>query len=241
MTMEGNMTPLICRLRKHVGSDHGAVWFDTGSETSDVEGYNPELLVKLPFRAIAVAYANSDQTSIGVVIATDQKDGWIKAECHGLVGGAHALPQYWFRYRADGDSSVVVSGAKTRGGTGTWTKEEEEYVQGSVLQVLQQCLESLDRGATGYVASYKDSMAQRKRIAKGKPPIGIVWNTVVIAPKEEPKPHQGGTHASPRKHQRRGHWRRTSNGRVWVRDCWVGDDTNGVVLKDYKVKGEETR
>lgn len=48
----------------------------------------------------------------------------------------------------------------------------------------------------------------------------------------------GGTHASPRWHIRRGHWRTLSNGRrVFVRECEVGDPARGAVWKDYNVKG----
>jgi len=45
-----------------------------------------------------------------------------------------------------------------------------------------------------------------------------------------------GSHASPRWHVRRGHWRSLSNEqRVFVRECEVGDQTRGGVVKDYRV------
>lgn len=45
-----------------------------------------------------------------------------------------------------------------------------------------------------------------------------------------------GTHASPRWHIRRGHWRTLADGRrVFVRECEVGDATLGGVVKDYVV------
>ena len=47
---------------------------------------------------------------------------------------------------------------------------------------------------------------------------------------------QGGTHASPRWHLRRGHWRTLGDGqRVFVRECEVGDIARGGVIKDYRV------
>lgn len=47
----------------------------------------------------------------------------------------------------------------------------------------------------------------------------------------------GGTHASPRWHIRRGHWRTLSDGqRVFVRECAVGDPARGGVVKDYRVE-----
>lgn len=49
--------------------------------------------------------------------------------------------------------------------------------------------------------------------------------------------HLGGTHASPRWHIRRGHWRTLANGRrVFVRECEVGDQSRGAVMKDYRLE-----
>lgn len=51
---------------------------------------------------------------------------------------------------------------------------------------------------------------------------------------------QGGTHATPRRHQCRGHWRNCKSGkRVWVKDCWKGDASKGTVFKDYKAATNE--
>ena len=45
-----------------------------------------------------------------------------------------------------------------------------------------------------------------------------------------------GTHAPPRWHIRRGHWRQLSDGRrVFVRECEVGDAARGGIVKDYRV------
>ena len=47
---------------------------------------------------------------------------------------------------------------------------------------------------------------------------------------------RGGSHASPRWHIRRGHWRTLLDGhRVFVRSCEVGDPARGGVVKDYRV------
>lgn len=48
---------------------------------------------------------------------------------------------------------------------------------------------------------------------------------------------RGGSHASPRFHVRRGHIRRLPDGRrTWVKQCSVGDVSNGRIDKDYRVK-----
>lgn len=67
---------------------------------------------------------------------------------------------------------------------------------------------------------------------------GWDW-TMVSIDREQIKlksPGLGGTHASPRWHIRRGHWRNLADGRrVFVRECQVGDMTRGGVVKDYEV------
>jgi hypothetical protein len=67
---------------------------------------------------------------------------------------------------------------------------------------------------------------------------GWVWHTVSIDPSKLTMrgSHQGGSHASPRWHIRRGHWRNLSDGRrVFVREAQVGDMARGGVVKDYEV------
>ncbi|MBP7003528.1 hypothetical protein [Amaricoccus sp.] len=65
---------------------------------------------------------------------------------------------------------------------------------------------------------------------------GWTWHQVEIAPERlvRTTTPQGGTHASPRWHVRRGHWRQLGDGRrVFVRTCEVGDLERGGVIKDY--------
>jgi hypothetical protein len=68
---------------------------------------------------------------------------------------------------------------------------------------------------------------------------GWVWRQVAIDPARlrAATPPQGGSHASPRWHIRRGHWRQLADGRrVFVRQCEVGDPTRGGIVKDYAVE-----
>ena len=69
---------------------------------------------------------------------------------------------------------------------------------------------------------------------------GWTWHQIAIDPERlrARSAPQGGTHASPRWHVRRGHWRQLADGRrVFVRQCQVGDPARGGVVKDYIVKG----
>ena len=69
----------------------------------------------------------------------------------------------------------------------------------------------------------------KARVKRGKPPIPPYWRIepsgpTILIPGAVPGPAaaKGGTHASPRPHDRRGHPRHLKGGRtVWVRDCKI--------------------
>jgi hypothetical protein len=80
----------------------------------------------------------------------------------------------------------------------------------------------------------------KKRAQKGRVPmyeykvLDIVADILQASPAS--KPHQGGTHASPRMHKRRGHVRRLSSGRTtWIRNMIIGKPGTGAVEKEYAV------
>ena len=78
----------------------------------------------------------------------------------------------------------------------------------------------------------------KKRISKGKKPLVEFRLITVDTNKKDTEvtmPH--GTHASPRQHWRRGHWRTApkSGKKVWIDPMLVGDETNGKIIKDYAV------
>jgi hypothetical protein len=68
---------------------------------------------------------------------------------------------------------------------------------------------------------------------------GWTWTTVEINTDaiSRARSDSGGTHASPRWHVRRGHWRTLVSGkRVFVKECEVGNPEIGGVVKDYFVR-----
>jgi len=82
-----------------------------------------------------------------------------------------------------------------------------------------------------------DAATNRKRRIKGKAPLFTYKVLTIGKPKRKSKP-QGGTHASPRSHLRRGCYRTSSKGvRHWVQPCMVRGATDGFVHKDYNVVG----
>jgi hypothetical protein len=79
-----------------------------------------------------------------------------------------------------------------------------------------------------------DPKLQKARARRGKAPLFSYW-TLQLNGKSERGEAQGGTHASPRLHLRRGHPRQYSPGKwTWVQAHVVGNGTAGMVHKDYR-------
>jgi len=98
--------------------------------------------------------------------------------------------------------------------------------------------DSLSRRVEAYIPSLADTPTNRRRAAKGKAPV-YEWRTVTIGPVKPKLGSKGGTHASPRLHDRRGHLRKLASGKtVWIRNCKVGHPNKGVIFHDYKISGE---
>jgi hypothetical protein len=102
--------------------------------------------------------------------------------------------------------------------------------------VLAQVCAITEQPAVAYTSN--PSPKNPSRIKRGKKPL-FEWTTVVIqprAPKAEPK---GGTHASPRQHDRRGHWVTSPRGkRFWRKPSRVGKARDGIIFHDYAVRSQ---
>lgn len=84
-----------------------------------------------------------------------------------------------------------------------------------------------------YKAESKTNNA--KRIRQGKKPL-FEWTTVTIEPRSAKSESLGGTHASPRQHDVRGHWVVRNGNKFWRRAHKRGDASKGVIFHDYVVK-----
>jgi len=77
----------------------------------------------------------------------------------------------------------------------------------------------------------------KKRVRKDKKPL-IEFKLITIdGKKPDPiKAPPAGTHASPKQHWRRGHWRHYASGKtVFIDPMLVGDEKNGKIIKDYAI------
>lgn len=98
---------------------------------------------------------------------------------------------------------------------------------------------------TAKVEVLKDSSTRTKMSNAKKLPKSFyeIRRVIIEAPKTTTSEYKGGTHASPRWHERRGYWRtmKKSGKVIWVRACEVGKKSNGMVYKDYEIKIGETK
>ena len=76
-----------------------------------------------------------------------------------------------------------------------------------------------------------------QRIKSHKAPIYETrFLTLKTNKKESSRLGSSVSHKSPKQHLRRGHIRRVEKGNIWVNSCVVGDASNGVIDKQYKVE-----
>ncbi|MDD3965322.1 MAG: hypothetical protein PHD99_04740 [Candidatus Moranbacteria bacterium] len=224
------MTPLIKEFVQLTDQPDQMMWFDIGhapDSTFDFE-VDGEHLTNLPFQRMAVC--GLDAGGRKFMLALWAGDGHVSVA--GVVlwenGKYEQINTFAYVDTPDGVRLLPPSNQERQ------LKPDDCL---AVMSVVGYMLDSLDAGGTAYQPTAKaNSPTNKRRIANGKPALIYDWRTVVVEPKQAKSESLGGTHASPRQHERRGHWRVTSAGRkVWVRNCTVGDASKGTVFHDYKV------
>jgi hypothetical protein len=132
----------------------------------------------------------------------------------------------------------MIEGDKIRYGGVDYNEPVQQDVAELMLAMVGCWYRSLETGCESYRPEVKNTFTNRRKIAQGKTPT-YDWRTVIIGPKTGKREHQGGTHASPRLHDRRGHLRHLSSGKnVWVKSCKVGSAELGTIFHDYKIEAE---
>lgn len=222
------MTPLIQSMWKLVPEPHKGAWFDVGDLNTFEFDLDPELITHLPFDNINIAGRGTNGPFV-IFAASSGKDQ-IVAAGFALTPQFVRLPALICRLTPEGNLGVY------RRDNTTGSREENLKIVG-VIQLLVSRLDTSDM--TAYKPEVRQTFTNQRKLAKGKAP-SFEWRTVTVKarnPKQESV--VTGTHASPRAHERRGHWRVVKDRRVWVKPCRVGDfKKNGLVLHDYKVHHE---
>lgn len=203
-------------------------WFDMTPVYRAEQVIDGDILEKpLPFPFTALVCAYEDKK----VLLLTNRVGAVTAVVGWQLDKKSYKPTTPFTYTVD------EGGVKCRHLDGTHFDYRTSPVIGAIAFIAR-FLESIDmQPVVGYIPAKRANW--EKKIRQGKTPT-YDWTTVVIEPRKPRSEDQGGTHASPRWHERRGHWRTLKSGKqVWVKNCAVGDKAKGAVFHDYQIK--ETR
>lgn len=203
-------------------------WFDVTGAIKEYIGYDQRkyLLHPAPYKNMMLCGRTEQgdfMLSVLAELTATVVTGWIMKPT-----GYKALGSFLFAEH-NGEPKV-----------GEVDKPIDPQDQSMMCAIVAMFYASLDMKVEAYVPTAKDTFTNRRKIKEGKLPT-YDWNTVVIEPSKPKQEHQGGTHASPRRHQARGHWRTYKSGkRGWVKECWRGDASKGAVFKDYELKEKNT-
>lgn len=232
------MTPLIRSMVSRTvkaGVDPAEMhWFDTtgciGNQGEVAQ--DPLLTMRPPFEKCMVCWqghaSNGKRMEFHILITGRDPEEGIYATAWRIPENSPPVASPMMFYIAD-DGLVKY-------GPAAENEPLDEKEAQAILGFISGWLGSLSRRAESYIPSVKPTFTNRRKIAAGKPPL-YEWRTVVIEPVQARSEHRGGTHASPRLHDRRGHLRRLRSGKnVWVRECKVGNASKGVVFHDYQIK-----
>lgn len=219
------MTPLVRQLVPLTRNAERYHWFDIGEMSNDVttiDGSDP-IASRLAFPQCAFAYTEDGDP--GVLLMTQLNETSIH-----FTGLASHRGQ-WFEVTP---LTVIYDQAAGYSGEGKGVTSEQLRV---ALVNVAYCARLLDQGASAFAIDAQRCHINTVRAKKCKGPLKFTWHTVTIGPRPERKDGKGGTHASPRLHDRRGHWRTYASGKKgWVKECKVGSPSKGIVFKDYKIK-----
>lgn len=217
------MTPLIQKAVRMAPEPETAMWFDVGQMEPWSGGQVPfDIVLNLPFPRTGIV--GLDQTGKDFALWMTQGVDSVAVAGASMWHGKYMEP---FAY--------VMTDEGLRYTTKDMSIDPEE-VRPAFRMVCAVLLKLAAQSAVAYRPVPQDTFLNRKRKTKGKPPVSFDWHTVEVGPKTVKNEPQGGTHASPRLHDRRGHWRTCRSGKqVWVKACKVGDAAKGVVFKDYRL------
>ena len=220
------MTPLVSKMVSWAPDAAMFTWFDASEMPKDAT-VNLDIVndTPLPFDQCAIVGVEGGAKWIIFLKQVGDSVAYIGDTLHDNTYTKH--PSFTYTRTPDGLSLHQLADEPI--------PQDIEEVRGLVATVGA-WLASLSPGHLAHIPKPKPSLINSKRAARGKGPILFDWHTVTIQPLTHKQDHKGGTHASPRLHDRRGHFRRHPSGKqIWVKPCKVGDASKGCVWKDYKV------
>jgi len=225
-------------------------WFDIGNMKENKDFGHDEVAALLsqpvPFDNFGIAGVDLD----GVPYAVLVNKGATGSEYEGalLLNSAifrrnstrpkQYVPGFWLRPQMFGtDAGLQISFVNPKDAQSQFVVEASK-VGALILALFLEEIHQPNVQYKMYTATPKTNNA--KRIRQGKKPL-FDWHTVLIEPPRQKLPDQGGTHASPRLHDVRGHWVNRNGKRYWRKAHQRGDASLGVVFHDYKLKEETNK
>ena len=207
-------------------------WFDVSNAISDGSKMQLHTLVthRPPFEKNMVLYGGASKSHpyyevMMMIAGTDPEEGIVVDVSKGTPGNYVTFPPLVY----------AIDDGQIKYGPADEEHDVPKDVAELMLSLVSIWLGSMDKGCNAYKPSISPTFTNRRKIAQGKTPT-YDWTTVIIKSASERSESKGGTHASPRLHDRRGHIRRLRSGKnVWVKACKVGDASKGSVFHDYVV------
>jgi len=262
------MTPNILDGMKFPFAVNDYVWFDIqafdGRQAEDAvaaraEEYGlPEVLhddtepknLPMPFEKFAVVR----RTRVGSVLVTtyERNDNVLtviprakQTEQICLLEHHGSVPPPNLRFNMDAGLKASVLGKAAMTSKGTHIKTEDDLIHDfiyGVRYVYWAVLLQMVADKTPVLAYTPiPNPANDKRIRKGKKPL-FEWKIIDVTAKRvmpESSTPTGRTHASPRRHVRRGHQRKLPNGTtIWIKQMMVGKIEFGYIHHSYTTQGE---
>lgn len=201
------MTPLIAEFVKHAPDAETLQWFDVGRFPEHVTLEINDDILNLPYPRTAVVGLDCEGSKFMLVMFGEGKS--VSVSGFSLTPAPQFIEPFTYLYA---ENEMRIFGDKG--------KKPDPKIYKPVMAMIAMFLKGLDKHTTAYVPTVRKSFINQKRLAQGKPPVLFDWRTVIIDPPAQKTEHKGGTHASPRLHDRRGHWRTTKTGkRSWVKAC----------------------
>lgn len=212
-----------------------AMCFDIG-HTADVGKFPPPALIRLPYQVCwlegDVVFLDESRSDIAGWLCIRADDcpetfeffEWVRVDRAWLLMGVGRV--------CDGALSFCVT---------SHSPEHDETIAMTNHESARFVLALAALNCSNIVTRRHDpdQKLQKARAWRGKKPL-FSYHTLEIDPQasRDAGVDQGGTHASPRVHLRRGHIRKFAPGKwCWVRETIVRGITPGMVHKDYALKG----
>lgn len=239
------MTPLITRavaFFPDIAADYK--WFDVadvdnGRMTAHTENMH-WIRQPLPFEKCAIAGIDMDGQTYAVLISQEQDGKWLIKAANTLKEYDNRLGQVDPVFRIDPLEEDISDGITI------FFEDKRVYknktnlaIEVSTISIvaIATFLRNLNNEKIFTAYTPIPSKNHTKRLRQKKLPM-FDWHTVVLEPRSTKSEYLGGTHASPRLHDVRGHWVVRGNKRFWRKPHKRGDASKGVIFHDYKLKGD---